>query len=226
LHIVFHDADQATGGADHDVSIDTTIELAERKELLDDFLATVRLSRADLKLDLLAELDPDHPGKERLVAGGTVIGVLADQFGYVSLPAASPADVQEIKLLPLGPRGSQVISAIVRQSGNGGSRQLLLLWTVWSGRLEPLAQIEVRKEAAGNVLASEWKIVKGKRGPELWVTPKPAIGWTEQTWNEQPASDADPIALPWDAKSGGTAYWLTGKELAHRELPVTKKRAR
>ena len=223
LHVVFHDSDEATGGDDADVELVTTIELGDRKDLLDDFLRTVRLARTDLKLDTLVELDPDRRGKERLVAGGTVIGVLTDQFAFVTLPAQRPADVREIKLLGLGTRGQQIISAVVRQSGNGGSRDLLLLWTVWSGQLQPMAQIEVRKEQGGNVLESEWKLQKGKKAMELWVTPKPAVGWTEATWNEQPADDADPILLPWDKAKGGTAYAMAGKEVTRRDLPVTAR---
>src|SRR5205823_3000405 len=147
--VVFHDSDAAAGGSDHDLDLPVTIELGDRKDLLDDFLKTVRLKRADIKLDTLAELDPDRRGKERLVAGGTVIGVLTDQFAYVA---------------------------------------------------------------------------EGTKGPEVWVTRKPAVGGPAETWNEAPADDADPIALPWDMKSGGTAYTLTGKELTRRDLPAPKKK--
>lgn len=224
LHLVFHDSDRATGGADHDVALDATIELADRKELLDDFLSTVQLRRGDLKLDTLAELDPERRGKERLVAGGTVIGVLTDRYAFVTLPAASPADVLKVELLPLGPRGQQIVSAVVRQHGNGGSRDLLMLWVVWSGQLSPLGSIEVRKQDAGNVLESTWKIARGRKGPELLVEPRPAIGWSADSWNEQPADDADPIALPWDPTKRGTAYALSGAELSRRDLPAPKHR--
>jgi hypothetical protein len=97
-----------------------------------------------------------------------------------------------------------------------------MLWTVWSGQLQPLAQIEVRKERGGNVLESSWTIGKGKQGPELVVTPKPAVGWTAETWNEQVADDADSILLPWDAAKGGTGYTLHGHELVRRDLPAPK----
>jgi hypothetical protein len=224
LRIVFHDSDQAAGGAATPIELARAIELGDRKDLLDDFLSTVRLGRADVRLDTLAELDPDRAGKERLIVGGTVIGVLTDQFAYVTLPAASAADVLEVTLLPLGPRGQQVVAAIVRQSGNGGSRELLMLWTVWSGQFQPLAQIEVRKQMGANVLESTWKVTKGKKGPELWVEPKPAIGWTAETWNEVPAADLDPIALPWDLVKRGTAYALRGAELERRDLPVPKRK--
>jgi hypothetical protein len=223
LHIVFHDSDAATGGHDTDLELATTIELGDRKDLLDDFLKTVKLRKSDIRLDTLAELDLDRRGKERLVAAGTVIGVLTDQFAFVSLPAAKPADIREVKLLPLGPRGQQVVSAVVRQSGNGGSRELLMLWTVWSGQLQPLVEIEVRKELGKDVLECGWRIVAGKK-PELWVEPKPAIGFTAETWNEVPASDVDGIVLPWDKAKGGVAYSLAGAEIKRRDLPVGKRK--
>jgi hypothetical protein len=224
LDIVFHDSDQATGGDDTDIALPLTIELGDRKDLLDDFLQSVRLKRGDVRLDQLANLDPDRRGNERIVAGGTVIGVLTDQYAFVSLPAASAAEVKKVELLALGTGGFKVVSAIVRQGGNGGSRDLLMLWTVWSGQLQPLGQIEIRKVMGTNTLEASYKLTKGKRGPELWVEPKPAVGWTAETWNEEPATDADPMVLPWDTVKGGVAYSLRGKELEHRDLPAPRKK--
>ncbi|MEO8707199.1 MAG: hypothetical protein ABI867_44640 [Kofleriaceae bacterium] len=219
---MFHDSDQATGGDTTEVTLAATIELGDRKDLLDDFLRATRLKRSDLRIDQLADLDPDRRGKERVVAGGSVIGVLTDQFAYVTLP---PGDVRKIDLLPLGTRGQQVVTALVRQTGNGGTRDLLLLWTVWSGQLQPLASIEVRKELGSNVLESTWKIVHGAKSPELWVEPKPAVGFTADTFNEEPAKDVDGIALPWDPKKGGTAYAMPGVavELTRRDLPKRRR---
>jgi hypothetical protein len=225
LAATFFDSDAATGGDTTPLEIKQPIELPDRKDLLDDFLSTVHLKRTDIKLDTLVELEPDRKGKERLVAGGTVIGVLTDQFAYVTLPAQSASDVKKIELLPLGPGGQQVVSALVRQTGNGGSRDLLMLWTVWSGQLQPLVTIEVRKESGGNLLESTYSIVKGKgakKRPELVVTPKPAVGFTAETWNEVPAGDADSILLPWDEKRSGVGYTLTGAEIVRRDLPVPK----
>ncbi|MBL0220578.1 MAG: hypothetical protein IPQ07_42760 [Myxococcales bacterium] len=224
LGVVFHDSDQATGGDDAEVALPLTIELGDRKDLLDDFLRSVRLRRSDVKLDQLANLDPDRKGNERIVAGGTVIGVLTDQYAFVSLPAATAADVKKVELLALGKNGVKVVSAVVRQGGNGGSRDLLMLWTVWSGQLQPMGQIEIKKTAGPNVLEAGYSLAKGKLGPELRVEPRPAVGWTAETWNEEPATDADPIVLPWDPAKGGIAYTMKGKELERRELPAPKKR--
>ncbi|HEY5925727.1 MAG TPA: hypothetical protein VIV11_28770 [Kofleriaceae bacterium] len=224
LELVFHDSDAATGGDLTPVAIKQPIELGDRKDMLDDFLMTVRLKKTDIKLDTLVELEPDRKGKERLIAGGTVIGVLTEQYAYVSLPAASADDVKKVELMPLGPKGQQIVSAIVRQTGNGGSRDLLMLWTVWSGQLQPLVNIEVRKEMSGNVLEATWKLVKGKKATELVVEPKPAVGFTAATFNEVPAGDSDSIVLPWDAERAGVAYTLKGAEIERRDLPKKKKR--
>jgi hypothetical protein len=223
LHIVFHDSDAATGGDLVPVEIEQPIELGDRKDLLDDFLSTVQLRKADIRLDKLVELEPERKGKERLVVGGAVIGVLTDRFAYVTLPVASVSDVRAVVLLPLGPRGQQVIAAVVRQTGNGGSRDLLMLWTVWSGQLQPLVSIEVRKQLGDSVLEATWNIVKGKK-PELVVEPKPAVGFTAETFNEVPAGDADSIILPWDPERSGVAYSLTGAEIQRRDLAKKKRR--
>ncbi len=226
MKIDYVDSDQAMGADTTNVAIDANVELGDRKDLLDDFLREVRLKRSDVKFDKLDNLDPDRKGNERIVAGGTVIGVLTDQFAYVSLPVARSSDIKKLELLPLGAKNLKVVSAIVRQAGNGGSRDLLMLWTVWSGQLQPLAQIEIRKEQGTNVLESSWKLTKGKKGPELIVEAKPAIGWTAETWNEMPAEDADAIVLPWDDKKAGVAYTLKGAEVTRRDLPVPKKKNR
>jgi hypothetical protein len=67
VRVVFHDSDQATGGKEVDLELPITVELGDRKDLLEDFLRTVRLKRSEIRLDTLAELDPDRRGKERLV---------------------------------------------------------------------------------------------------------------------------------------------------------------
>lgn len=225
--VTFHDADLAAGGDTTQLVLEGTIELSDRKDLLDDFLRTVKLRRTDVRVDTMAELDPTRRGKERIVAGGTVIGVLSDQFAFVSLPAQKPADVRKVELLGLGPRGQRIVSAVVRQHGNGGSRDLLLLWTVAGGELRSLGQIEIRKELGGNILESTWKLAQKKRPKpktELVIEAQPAVGFTAASWNEVPAADVDPIVLPWDGEKSGIAYSLDKGELVRRELPPKKKR--
>lgn len=221
LKIVFHDADRASGAGETTIPLDAQLVLGDRADLLDDFLKATHLKKSDLRLDTLVDVDPDRKGKERVVAGGNAIGVLTDKFAFVTIPVAKPADIQKIELLPLGARGQSVIAAVVRQLGNGGSRDLLMLWTVWSGQLSPLGQIEIRKQLGASSLDSLYTV---GRGPELLVEPKSVTGFTADTWNEEAADDADPIVVPWDPKKGGVGYRLKGAELVRRDLP--KKRGR
>ena len=213
LGVTFHDADRATGGDDTDVTLATQIELSERKDLVDDFLHTVHLAKSDITMDQLADVDPDRKGKERIVAGGNAIGIITDQFAYVTMPARPT----KIELVPLGPRGQQLIAATVHEAGGGGSRDVLMLWTVWSGQLQPVKNIEIRKEMAGSVLACSWKVEKGK----LVVKAEAPVGFTPETWNEEPAQDADSILLPWQTASA--IYTLKGAELDRREVPAKKR---
>ncbi|HEY5935074.1 MAG TPA: hypothetical protein VIU61_10575 [Kofleriaceae bacterium] len=225
--VTFHDADLAAGGDTTQLVLEGTIELSDRKDLLDDFLRTVKLRRGDVRVDTMAELDPGRRGKERVVAGGTVIGVLTNRFAFVSLPAEKPADVRKVELLGLGPRGQQIVSAVVRQNGNGGNRDVLMLWTVGGGELRSLGQIEIRKELGASVLESTWKLAQKKRPKpktELVIEAQPARGFTRASWNEIPAADVDPIVLPWDGERSGIAYSLDKGELVRRDLPPKKKR--
>lgn len=224
LAVIFHDSDLAAGGDSFDLPLKTTLELGDRKDLLDDFLRTAKLRRGDLKLDTIADLDPEHPGKERVVAGGSVIGVLAERYAFVTLPVAKASDVRSVELVAIGARGAPVIAAVARQSGNGGTRDVLLLWSVHKGEISPLAAIEVRKQLADKILETTWKVVAGRKGPELWVEPKPAVGWTAETWSEEASSDSDPIVVPWDDKRGGIAYAVQpGGAITRRDLPRSKR---
>lgn len=209
ISVVFHDSDQAAGGDDTDIPFAGTIELGDKKDLLDDFLRATHLKKVELVVDAMVDLDPDRRGKERLVAGRSVIGVLTDQFAYVTVAG----EIAKVTTLPIGPKGTQIVAAVVRQQA-GGSRELLMLWTVWSGQLQPLVQIETRLERGNRVLESTWKVV----GKELVVEPRPAIGVTAETWDEEPASDADGILLPWDKTRKGVAYVVKGAEIVRRDL--------
>ncbi|HEY4055349.1 MAG TPA: hypothetical protein VGM39_02030 [Kofleriaceae bacterium] len=224
LDVTFVDADRAVGGDVTPMTLNASVELGDRTDLLDDFLKDARLRKSDIKLDAMADVDPGHRGKERVVYGGAVIGVITDKYGFVQMPA-NPNEVKTVELVPLGKNGLQVIAATVKQSGNGGSRDLLMLWTVWSGQLTPLKNIELKKELGRNSLSSKWKIEKGKKGPELWVTPEPAVGFSADNFNEEPADDADSILVPWDTERGGYVYTLKGAELERRDIPAprTKK---
>jgi len=197
--------------------------LAGKADVLAGFLQATGLKRGDLRLDTKADVDPAAPGAERVVAGKRLIGVIEDRFGYVQLPAERDDDVQSVRVADLRGDGSRVILAVVRQRGGGGSRDLLLGYGARGGRPAQLFAIEIRKERGASRLESTWKIVTRGRGrhrrAELLVQAKPAVAWDVDSYGEQDATDAEPIALPWDDDRWGTVYWLDGDQLQSKPMP-------
>ena len=231
--VAFIDADQATGALAAPLRHAGGLALAGATDLVADFFKAVGGRKSDVMLDELADLDPAHAGKERVIAvrtrGGAALGLLTDTFAYMTLPVATGADVRAVQLIDWRGDGSAVVAATVRQLGGGGSRDLLLLIGGRGGSPAPLHAVEIRKEHSGNVLASTWKVAKVGKGKkakrELTVTAGPATGWTAETFDEEPADDAAPIHLPWSDERFGTAFTLSASdELGERALPRPKKR--
>lgn len=220
--VVLRDADQMKDVAD-ELRHDLTLTLGDKPKVFDRFLRETRLKKKDVVLDQIADVDRSRPGTERVVAGGKILGVIGEQYGYVELPVAAAADVLKVELVDLRGDGGRVILTQLRQFGGGGSRDLLALWGASGGQLEQLFAVEIGKEADGNRLESTWKLVKKKKdkGMELRVEAKPAVGWDEDSFVEDTADDAEPIHLPWDDARTGGIYWLDGDTL--RSKPLGKK---
>lgn len=205
-------------GKVHERTVAWTGELAfaAKADALAGFLTAARLTKADVTLDAVADVDATLPGKERVVAAADRVALLTDQFAFVALPVARPTDVLKVELIDLRGDGSRVIAAQVRQRGGGGARELLMLWTARGGQLEPIGAIEIGKDSGGNRLASAWQVVAGKAWSKrtggakrvIEVRAKPAVGWDEDSYREATASDAEPIHVPWDDDRVGGVFWL------------------
>jgi hypothetical protein len=222
--IVLRDSDELQEPAD-ELAHPLTLTLGDKPKVFDRFLRETRLKKKDLVLDQIADVDPSRKGTERIVAGGTILGLIGEQYGYVELPVASAADVLEVELVDLRGNGGRVVLTHLRQMGGGGSRDLVAFWGASGGQLEQLFAVEVRKEADGNRLESTWKLAKKKKGKgmELRVEAQPAVGWDEDTFEEDSADDAEPIHLPWDDARTGGIYWLDGDTLRSKALAPGKK---
>ncbi|MCB9558851.1 MAG: hypothetical protein H6709_00730 [Kofleriaceae bacterium] len=235
--IAFHDADEATEKRTQEtVEQAVTLGFGDTTKLVDRFLQAVKLRARDITLDEVADVDPTLPGTERVIAGGKIVGLIAERYGYVELPVDKPGDVRQVRLVDLRGDGGRVVLAVVRQYGGGGSRDVLILLGAHDGQLDTLFTVELRKEADGNRLESTWELAAagsrrtGKnrpktkrklRGSDLVITAGDAVGWDEDTFEEVAADDAEPIHLPWDAARVGGVYWLDGDTV--RSQPLTAK---
>ncbi|MEZ4399646.1 MAG: hypothetical protein R3B06_06490 [Kofleriaceae bacterium] len=201
---------------EHVVAWTGDLALAGRADLLTSFLAAAKLPATAVTLDAQADVDPTLPGRERVVAAADTVALLTDQFAYVKLPVSRPLDVLKVELVDLRGDGTKVIAARLRQRGGDGVRDLMLWWAASRGRLEPLGGFEVGKEQGARRLTSTWKVVAGKPWAKLTggarrvieVRAQPAQGWDEDSYQEAPAGDAEPVHVPWDDDRVGGVFWI------------------
>lgn len=197
------------------------------------FLATTKLTAKEIKLNTYVELD-GSPGAERLIAGGKILGVVTDRFGFIELPVATAADVLSVKTVDLFGHGVHSVLTEVRQHGGGGSRDLLIVWRYGSaGSFEQIFAVETRKARGANVLGTTWKLVKSnsiavksiprrkKAGFDIYLEAVEPIGWDEDSYDETAAPDSNPILQPWDEDHRRALYrFEAGKILGG---PIPKK---
>ncbi len=200
---------------EHEVTWAGELVVGNATDLLAGLLTETRLTKAQLTLDAKADVDRSSPGPERVVAGGTVIALLTERYGFIKLPVDRAADVVKVELIDLRGDGTRLIAAHVRQRGGDGVRDLLTLWTGGNGTLQQVGAIELGKAHAGKRLRSTWQLEPAKgwkqaRGARrvLVVRAGAAVGWDEDSYGETPAGDAEPVHVPWDDDRLGGVFWL------------------
>lgn len=214
------------------------LELEGANELYKAFMKAARLSAKDITLDQTANID-DHAGAERVIAGRDVIGVLSDSFFFMTLPVASPGDVKSVRLADLRGDGTRSILAEIRQHGNGGSRDVVIVYQLSGNAFQSLLTFETRKEKDGRSLVNRWSLVPrgmyrtlereekkyAKRGHDLVieVSEKDATGWDEDNYNEAPAPDVVPILLPWSDETS-RVYYFIGNTVQGGDAKKARKR--
>jgi len=210
------------------VKLAGTIRFAGATEVYRSFMAQTHLSRKDVRVDKLVDLDGDG-GVERVVAGGKYVGVLNDQYSFLTLPVKSARDVIAVKVVDLAGEGRASVVTQYREHGNGGSRDVLAVWNLQgNGNFARSLAIEVRKQVGDNVLENAWRLEKigkepkkGKRRPkkgkrrtkgyELIVEAGEVTGWDEDSYDDVPPEDMRPILLPW-AEQTSAVFTFEGNQ--------------
>lgn len=213
--IAFVDVDGWNKPPERTVRYRGRLNLEGGNAVLKSFLSQTKLSRRDLRVDVMANVD-DTRGAERVVAGGKVVAVLRDGFDYFQLPVAQPSDVMKVKVVDLEGRGQSYILVRYRERGNGGSRDIVGVWRYAGAGFQRIFAFEVRKQLGKRVVEATWKLVprgslrkgrRSKRGHDILIEAGKATGWDEDSWAEQPATDVKPILLPWDEQTSAV-YWF------------------
>ena len=196
-------------------------------------LSAMHMTVWDFRLDALANVDTGA-GNERVVAGGAYIGVLSDEFAYLSLPVTSAADVHKVELVDFDGDGRSSIVAWYRQRGGGGSRDVVTVWNLAaSGQFEVALSFEVGVELGGRRLVNHWSLVpagsrrslpgagrrrasrhrrSGGPGQDILVEvgEDDNTGWNPRSFAQlQPSPDARPPLVPWAPKKA-VVYYFAG----------------
>ncbi len=227
--VLFHDVDSGNK-VQAVVGMKGKLHFSEAAETYKSFMKTTGLKNRDVRLDALADIDPGA-GAERIVIGGKVMGVLGTSFSYMGLPIASASDLLSAKVVDFDNAGRSAIVTELRQHGNGGSRDVVMVWFAdGNGSFQPAITIETRKQRGDAFIQNTWALVprglhrgeapRGKKkrrkrsaksapGFDLLMQVGDVSGFTEQTFREAPAPDAKGILVPWGEKQSAV-YFLEG----------------
>lgn len=225
--IDFHDADLlveqrvqevVTSGGDR-------LSFQEGSAMFKWFLDENKLRPEDVTIDVMADMD-GAPGLERVVAAGRIVGVLAEEYSYLTLPVQTKKDVLAVKVVDLGGEGRSSIVAHYLERGDIGAREVLVVFTLGTdGTFSRTFAHEVAKRLGKNRITNTWSLVprsevdaptrgkgkgkpKGKRGKgkgkgggmAIVIRGGEHVGFPQDTWHESPADDMQPILLPWDER--------------------------
>jgi hypothetical protein len=86
------------------------------------------------------------------------------------------------------------------EKGGGGAREVLAVYRITSDGIRRTFGVEVAKSQGANRLSTKVSYLKKGKATEILVESQPAAGWTEATYQEEPADDVVPIPLPWGEK--------------------------
>jgi hypothetical protein len=186
------------------------LTLEEGAQLYKQVLEDLRIKPKDIWLDKMVDMDGE-PGDERVIVAGRTVAIIADSYAYMQLPVPRK-DILKLQLVDLAGAGKHAIVVHYVERGNGGSREVLGVWTVLGdGAFARPFAAEVAKESPAGRMSCTWalepkletkgtgkkaKKVKGK-GQDIVIRVGEVRGFSAETWNELPAEDMTPILLPW-----------------------------
>lgn len=129
-------------------------------------------------------------------------------FDFLALPIEGEMGVTAAELRDVTNDGKEELLITLRQRNAQGARDL---WQVvrFDGRaVQPVFAIELRKETSAGFIQSRLRLRPGRReAPSIEVRLDRAEGLTADGFREAPATDAEPILLPWGEHASRTYRW-------------------
>ena len=210
------------------VGLKGRVHFSDAVETYRTFMRTTGLKNRDIRMDRLVDADPGL-GPERVILGGKVLGVVGTSFNYMTLPIADAKDLITCAVVDFDAGGRYAVITQLRQFGNGGSRDIVIVWYAQGdGSFKPALTFETRKEMGSNLMANTWSLEprgkyreaegvpgKGKRkrkyklkpGKDIVVRVGEVVGFDASNYREAPAPDAQGILLPWGEQQSAVHYF-------------------
>lgn len=201
-------ADTSSGERPEDLS---RVQFQEAQSALESLLDDLKAGHSDIWWDKTGDIG-GGPGRVLMIA--RALCVIGKEYGWQEV-APSRQDIKDVQLVSVG---DKLTAAALRtsESGGGGSRELLRLYRLQKGQFQPIFIAEVRKQIGQDVLESQVSYVKRGKAVDIVLTAKPPVGFTEATYQEFPATDAQPILLPWKDKK---ARYVMGPDGRYSKAP-------
>jgi hypothetical protein len=185
-----------------------------QEDLLGSFLSEHDLVGVPPRYDFREDVAGDAR-KERVVIIGQYVVVFGpgfkngESYSYNILPFSQDGGLRNAALIDLTGDGRRELVATGRQSNPLGLREAWVVFELEELGMQQLFGIELKKESKGGFLDNSVNIVPGKAAAqapgarELKSLPRieqklgRALGLDATTYHETPATDLQPVLLPW-----------------------------
>jgi hypothetical protein len=201
-------ADTAGSERPEDIS---QVQFQEVQSALDSLLDDLKAGRGDIWWDKTGDIGG---GPGRILMIGKALGVIGKEYGWQEV-AQLQSDIKEVQVVAVGDK-LQAVAVRTSESGGGGSREVLRLYRLQKGQFLTIFAVELKKQVGQDVLASQVGYVKRGKAVDIVLTAKPPVGFTQESYQEFPATDVLPILLPWKDKK---ARYVMGADGRYAKAP-------
>jgi len=190
------------------------------QDLLGSFVQEHDLVGVTPRYDLRADVSGDKR-PERVVVVDRYVAVYGPgykegtSYNYYVLPYGVGGALIDAELVDLTNDGRAELAARVRQQNPLGKREVWLALTLDENSIQAVFGVELKKEIQGGFVENTLALAPAQAGKPRRIDVKVgrALGLDANTYREAPATDAEPILLPWEAVAA-RSYAYDGKRFA------------
>jgi hypothetical protein len=135
-------------------------------------------------------------------------------YNYFALPYGVGGALVDAVLVDVTNDGHAELATRVRQQNQLGKRELWFVLALDESSMRPLFSVELKKELKGGFIESVLTLAPVQKGKPRRIDIKVgrAVGLDANTYREAPATDAEPILLPW-SEVAQQSYAFDGEKI-------------